>query len=168
MSKFTELNALERWFKVNGGYLHPAVHLAQDGSHGVHLRASEAVESGTHLITVPHSISLSYLNALVDERESIWKTLSQKLPPEVVGWFYLAHQYVHRERSFWKPYLDTLLAPETGIGTPFSFDDEDLRWLYGTDLYHSFERRKEVWEGHWKVGIDAMGKAGMATEQFTW
>ncbi|KAK4987279.1 hypothetical protein LTR50_004705 [Elasticomyces elasticus] len=175
MSKSAELHALEEWFKANGGYLHPAVHLAEDESHGVHLRASEAVESGTHLITVPHSISLSYLNALVDEREvlcdereTIWKTLSQKLPPEVVGWFYLAHQYVHKQRSFWKPYLDTLPAPETGIGTPFSFDDGDLRWLHGTDLYHSFERRKEVWEGHWKVGIDVIGKAGMATEQFTW
>jgi len=87
---------------------------------------------------------------------------------EALGFFYLMAQYLNKERSFWKPYLDTLPTPEQGFNSPFWFDDDDLKWLEGTDLHPSFLGRKEAWQRYWRQDTKVMAKHGMNTDRYTW
>ena len=162
------MDVLERWFRDNGGYMHPAVHLARDDEHGGHIRTSSDLAPATHIMTVPYSLTLSCLNAMVDDRFPVFKESADSFTVEALGFFYLMTQCIHRDTSFWKPYLDTLPTPEEGFSTPFWFEDEELRWLEGTDLHPSFLARQEVWKRYWEDGMEVLRRKGVDSEPYTW
>jgi len=86
-----------------------------------------------------------------------------------LGFFYLMAQYIHRERSFWRPYLDTLPSPDSDLTTPLWFDDaEDLGWLHGTDVLHTMLARREVYERYYKDGLCTLRSSGVDTTPYTW
>lgn len=162
------MDKLEQWFKSNGGYLHPNVHLATSITQGSHFRTNAALDTNTPILTVPHSLSLSNLNAQVDDALPVFKKHAGVFTVEALSFFYLMSQWICGEMSFWKPYLDTLPRPEEGFGTPFWFDETDLLWLEGTDVLPSFLARRDIWKNYWKEGVQVLEQAGMATEPYTW
>ncbi|KAF2720174.1 SET domain-containing protein [Polychaeton citri CBS 116435] len=164
-----QFDGLLQWLCENGGYLHPNVQVAADEDNGVHWRATANIQPDTTLSVVPHSLALSYLNALVDDAHPALKSAKKKLCVENIGFFYLMTQYLAREKSFWKPYLDTLPQPDTGFTTPLWFDDpDDTAWLDGTDVYHSSLGRRKVYERYWHEGVALLSQAGIDTEPYTW
>ena len=168
VASVSDMNELQEFLRENGGYLHPFTRLVEDDEYGVHLQAVEDLEAETHLLTSPHSTSLSCLNAMVDDAYPVFKNNATAFTVEALGFFYLMTQWIDRERSFWKPYLDTLPSPEEGFGTPSFFNDEDLKWLEGTDLHSSFVSRQLVWQKYWRQGVAVLKRHGVDTEPYTW
>lgn len=170
MMQLTEQNmdALEWWFTDNGGFFHPSVVLASDALHGTHFRAQGPIQPGTHVLTVPHHLALSHLNALVDDDFPVFKTHAKAFTVEALTFFYLMAQWINKEKSFWEPYLDNLPTPEQGFGTPLWFDEEDRKWLEGTDLHFSLLKREEIWQQYWRDGVDVLKSTGMDTSEYTW
>ncbi|KAK5746070.1 hypothetical protein LTS12_022884 [Elasticomyces elasticus] len=161
--------ALEQWFRDHGGYLNPAVHIAHSSEAGYRWQAKTALVEGTRVTTVPHSLALCYLNALVDEALPFFRNRRHEFPVENLGFFYLMAQYIHRERSFWKAYIETLPSLESELTTPLWFDNaEDLAWLEGTDVLHTMLARRKVYEQYYSDGIASLHSAGVDTTPYTW
>lgn len=170
MASTKPVSKLEDWLRSQpGGYLHPNVHIVDDSSAGVHWRASGPVEPGTKLATVPHSIALSYLNALADDEYSVFKQKRNAFKIEAIGFFYLALQFLNRSTSFWKPYLEALPQPEEQHTTPLWFDTpEDEAWLADTDALFTTKKLKAIYEDQYQSGIAILRAAGIDTEPITW
>ncbi|KAI5254280.1 SET domain-containing protein [Aureobasidium subglaciale] len=162
------MDAFENWFRNNGGYLHPAVHLAHDEDQGSHFRATAVIEPGTHVLTVPHSLSMSNLNAQVDDDFPVFRTHAKEFTVEGLSFFYLMAQWLKKDKSFWKPYLDILPTPEQGFETPIFYDEEDRKWLEGTDLHPTLLGREAAWKRYWEDGVQVMKSAGMDVTEYTW
>lgn len=162
------MEELLTWLTSNGGHLHPSSRLLKTPEKGCHLEAAEGLPSGTLIVHVPHSLVMSCLNAMVDDSLPVLKANADSFKVEALGVFYLMSQWLQRDTSFWKPYLNILNDPETGFNTPFWFDERDLLWLEGTDLLTSFEARQETWKGYWRDGTAILAAEGMDVSQYTW
>jgi len=165
-----EMESLENWLRDNGGYLHPNVKISVNAEAGVHWRATAPLDPGTTVSVVPHSLALSYLNALVDDAVPVFAQRRADFGGvENIGFFYLMAQYVNREKSFWTPYVKCLPQPEDEFTTPLWFDEpDDLAWLEGTDALHTMLGRKAVYEGHHRTGVAILEQAGIDTGAYTW
>lgn len=163
-----KMEALEKWFRDNGGYLHPSVHLSYDQELGAHFRTSSDVPAGTHIITVPHHLALSNLNAQVDDAFPVFKTRAKSFTVEALTFFYLMAQWINKETSFWKPYLESLPPPDQGYETPLWFDEEDRKWLEGTDLQPTSLAREAIWQKYWQDGVEVLKSAGVDVAPYTW
>lgn len=164
----TKIEVLEKWFRDNGGYLHPAVHIAYDEQLGAHFRATSDVPAGTRILTVPHHLALSNLNAQADDAFPVFQKQAKSFTVEALSFFYLCAQYINKEASFWRPYLDTLPSPEQGYETPLWFDEEDRKWLEGTDLQPTSLARQAVWQQYWRDGVKVLASAGLDVAPYTW
>lgn len=162
------MDVLEKWFRDNGGYLHPSIQLAQDAEHGSHFRATASIELGSHVLTVPHSLAMSNLNAQVDDDFPVFRTHAQQFTVQSLGFFYLMAQWLNKDKSFWKPYLDILPSPEGGFETPMFYGEDDRQWLEGTDLHASVLGRDAAWKKYWEDGVEVMKSAGMDVTDYTW
>ncbi|GAM87928.1 hypothetical protein ANO11243_059560 [Dothideomycetidae sp. 11243] len=162
------MEELLAWLQSHGGYLHKSTRLARDGQKGCHLQAQEDLPSGTLIVHVPHTLVLSCLNAMVDDSLPALKSNADSFSVEALGVFYLMAQWLRRDTSFWKPYLEILNSPETGFNTPFWFSENDLVWLQGTDLLTSFEMRRDKWQTYWRDGTAILYADGMDVSQYTW
>lgn len=160
---------LKRWFHSNGGRLHENVEIVHNQTSGVHLRAIAPCSPGTTIVCVPHALSLSYLNALVDDALPVFREQRDKFKVEAIGFFYLMIQYVSRRTSFWKSYFDTLPSPDELLSQPlFSREAEDVIWLQGTDVWHTVSARKEIYGKYYNDGISILEEAGVDVEPLTW
>lgn len=166
MASAPQLASLRQWLLDNGGSINSNLSLQWNESSGVHCRAASAVDPASRVCTIPHSLALSSLNALVDDDFTVFRR--RGLAPEAIGYFYLMNQYINRDKSFWKPYLDTLPGPETEHHTPFWFSDEDLAWLEDTDVLHTTKARQEIHKAHYKKGLAMLDRANLNTEPYTW
>jgi len=172
MNTHNSTKPLKDWFIANGGHFHKDVRLSHSDSLGLHLRASEYIPPGSGIASAPHSLALSYLNALVDFRYPVFREQRQRFKYEAIGFWYLALQYLDRKRSFWGPYLETLLSPEVagkeGTQPMFWEREEDVRWLMGTDVWHTVSARKEVYWEYYNDGLAILKSAGMDVKPLTW
>lgn len=170
MSSSKPVSALEDWLKSQpGGYLHPNVHVVDDENAGVHWRPSGPVEPNVRIVTVPHSVALSYLNALADPSYPVFSKNRKAFKIEAIGFFYLMLQYVNRSTSFWKPYLETLPQPEEQHTTTLWFDDpEDEACLADTDALFTGKKLKAIYEQQYASGIAILRDAGVDTQPLTW
>lgn len=169
MATTSATEALESWLRSNGAYIHPQVSIHQDATSGVHLRATGDIAPASLLGSAPHSLALSYLNAVVDDDFPVFKQHRHRFKIEAIGFFYLIAQYINRGRSFWKPYLDTLPNPDGELTQPLFFEDEnDVAWLDGTDVWHTVAARKDVYGGYYADGIAGLKEAGTDTQPYTW
>lgn len=96
--------------------------------------------------------------------------MAASLPPEPVGWFFLVHEYLASNFSFWKPYIDTLPAPGVAerLGTLVYFDAGDLEWLGGTNLLAAHWERTRAWQTYWRDGLEILKKFDWPVERYTW
>ncbi|KAF2163275.1 hypothetical protein M409DRAFT_68568 [Zasmidium cellare ATCC 36951] len=161
-----QLATLRQWLEDNGGQLHAGIALDSSQQAGVHLRAILDLAPETRICTVPNALALSSLNALVDDDFTVFR--HRGLPVEGIGYFYLMYQYIRKEQSFWKPYLDTLPGPDVDHGTPVWFDEPDTQWLAETDVLHTSHVRLENYQNIYNQGIAALQGANIDTEPYTW
>lgn len=163
-----KIHVLQAWLREHGGYLHDSVTIAHNPEDGLHMRAIGEVLRDVPVISVPISLTLSPLNAMVDDELPAFRDNAHSFTIEALGFFYLMSQYIHKEHSFWKPYLDLLPEPDNNLNTPFWFDKADLQWLHETDVAHSHIERENVWRAYWTDGIRVLARAGVDTMPYTW
>lgn len=162
------MDNLLKWLLDHGGYMHKSTQLLKDGEKGCHLEAAQDLTNGTLIVHVPHSLVLSCLNAMVDDSLPVLKANADSFSVEALGVFYLMSQWLQKDTSFWKPYLEILNSPEEGFSTPSFFDEDDLVWLRGTDLLTSYESRRETWQRYWREGTAILAAGGMDVSAYTW
>lgn len=167
MSNEDHIAALRGWLLEQNGFLHESVKISSDDEHGLHLCATNDIPCSTKLIDIPHSLTLSCLNAMVDDAHPEFRDHADEFTVEALGFFYLASQYIDIETSFWRPYLKCLPTPES-LNTPFWFEDHDLQWLRGTDVHQAFIDREKIWRKYWEDGLEVMRRAGVNTKPYTW
>lgn len=118
---------------------------------------------------MPHSIALSYLNALADDNYPVFKKHRNDLRIETIGYLYLALQYLQRSKSFWKPYLDTLPGPAEVRTTPLWIDEaSDEVWLADTDALFTMKQRRAIYEQQYEKGVRILQNAGIDVDGLTW
>jgi len=121
------------------------------------------------IITIPHSIALSYLNALADVQYPVLKQHRKDLRIETIGYLYLALQYLQRSKSFWKPYLDMLPSPDDRHTTPLWIDDAANEiWLADTDDLYTMKQRRAIYEEQYDKGVGILRNAGIDVKDLTW
>jgi len=163
-----KLAALETWFRENDGYLNPSVHISYSEDVGAHFRTVSEVPAGTRILTVPHHLAISNLNAQVDDAFPVFGTRAKDFTVEALTFFYLASQWIHKETSFWRTYLETLPSPDQGYETPLWFDEEDMKWLEGTDLHPTSIAREAIWRKYWQEGLEVLQSADVDVTPYTW
>lgn len=167
---------LEAWFRTQGGNLHPNISITSSAlancthsSSGVHFCANGLIQPGEELASAPASITLSYLNALADDKYPIFQQQRHRFKVEAIGFWYLMIQYANRNQSFWKPYLDALPCPDSDLTQPLFFEDQDdIAYLGGTDAWYTAEARKEVYQQYYRDGLQILKEAGIDVEPYTW
>lgn len=164
---------LEEFLRDHDARLHPSICIAENHTSGLHWRAKDAIEPGCNIVSCPHTLSLSYLNALVDEDWPVFKQCRQRLNPdyevEAISFFYLMIQYANRETSFWKPYLDALPEPDSEHTQPLFYEDaEDIAWLQGTDVWHTNETRIKRYRAIFEDGKSVLEAAACDVSWCTW
>jgi len=141
---------LVEWAQHHGARLHPSLEVYHDDVTKFSLRVkhSEApLQPGFDAIHCPFSVTLSYLNALVDGpfssasstregRTAAFPTrFKSSLPPHVIGRFYLIQQYLRGDDSFWHAYIASLPRPEhiNSWALPAFWSEDDAYFLEGTN-----------------------------------
>lgn len=169
MTTTVQTHGLEHFLGLNNAFLHPSLTVADSEEAGVHLHAHAPLPTESTLVSVPHTLALSYLNALVDDDWPVFKKQRHRFKVEAIGFWYLCAQYLHREDSFWEDYLSSLPSPKSELTQPLFFEDEDdVAWLKGTDVWHTHLQRTEVHRGYYDEGIEVLRGAGVDVQHFTW
>ncbi|KAF4554924.1 SET domain-containing protein 1 [Elsinoe fawcettii] len=162
------MDELKAWLLTNNGSLHPSTELGSDEKRGNYMVAKEDIPDGERIMTVPHSLFLSCLNAMVDDSLPVLKANADSFTVEALGVLYLMSQWLNKEKSFWKPFLEILPTPDQGFNTPFWFDEDDLRWLEGTDLSKTFKDLEAGWQKYWRDDTKILAEGGMDVSGYTW
>lgn len=168
-----KIRDLEDFLQTHGGHLHPEISIAENETAGLHWRAKKDIEPGSTIISTPHTLAFSYLNALVDEEWPVFKNCREQFRPdfavEAITFFYLMVQYHNRANSFWRPYLNALPGPEEEHTQPLFFeDDQDRAWLEHTDVWHTNLTRTERYRQMYEDGKAVLQKAGCDQSYLTW
>jgi hypothetical protein len=109
--------------------------------------------------------------------ESVCSELVDNLEIDMstIAILFLVEQRLKGRDSFWFPYIQ-LLPTETEMSTPLWFNDEELAYLKGTNLFSNDIPREQTSIGlreglhreQWELGIAELENAGEPTEEFTW
>ena len=165
--------ALNDFLQSNGARLHPDISIAENEASGLYWHADEDIEPGSTIISVPHKLSLSYLNAMVDEDWPVFKRYRDRFEPkdaiETITFFYLMIQYIHRDKSFWKAYLEALPQPEGYHLQPLFYDDpKDQAWLQGTDVWFTNMTRVQRYQKMFEDGKAIFQEAACDDSRYDW
>ncbi|KAK4197367.1 hypothetical protein QBC40DRAFT_232234 [Triangularia verruculosa] len=143
---------LQRWATSRGATLHPSLEVYEDDTTGFSLRvkpsANEGLAPGFCAVSCHATITLSYINALVDgpidisaEAEQLEPAFPPQFmalnPPHVIGRFFLVKEYLKGEKSYWWPYISTLPQPDR-INTwalPAVWPEDDIECLEETNAH---------------------------------
>ncbi|KAG6015279.1 hypothetical protein E4U41_004655 [Claviceps citrina] len=141
---------LVEWAVSYGATLHPLVEVYRDARTGLSFRvkpwASGAVQPYEPIVQLPTSLTLSYLNAVVEDQQQqqhaadapFHTEILTKAPPHVVGRLFLIREYLRGRASFWWPYIQALPQPgqdnrRAWALAPF-WDPEEAELLDGTNV----------------------------------
>nr|XP_015895374.2 actin-histidine N-methyltransferase [Ziziphus jujuba var. spinosa] len=134
---------LIKWVRREGGFVHPAVRIAQDTSNGLGLLASEEIPKGSDLIALPDQIPLRFTPLESDGGDglhSVLIDLARQVPEEL--WSMKLGLKLLQERanvgSYWWPYISNL--PET-YTVPIFFHGEDIKNLQYAPLLYQVNKR---------------------------
>lgn len=132
---------LIKWVRREGGFVHQAIKISQDGTNGLGLIASHDIPKGSQLIVLPDNIPLKFgAGDGVDEAHSVLVKLAQNIPDEL--WAMKLGLKLLQERarvnSFWWPYISNL--PQT-YSVPIFFQGEDIKNLQYAPLLYQVNRR---------------------------
>lgn len=146
------IDKLLAWAQHHGATLHPSLQVYHDDVTKFSLRVrpdvAAGLEPGFTAVSCPLSLTLSYLNALVDgplvllspsghHAPAFPARFMTSIPPHVIGRFFLMQQYLRGPNSFWSPYISALPQPEqvNSWALPPFWPDDDIAFLGGTNAY---------------------------------
>ncbi|KAH0728858.1 hypothetical protein KY290_004424 [Solanum tuberosum] len=133
---------LIKWVKIEGGFVHKSIKIAQGDSFGLGLVASEDIPKGSDLIALPQHIPLKFggSSSEPENSHSALIKLAQHVPEEL--WAMKLGLKLLQERarkgSFWWPYISNL--PET-YSVPIFFPGEDIKNLQYAPLLYQVNKR---------------------------
>ncbi|KAJ8133604.1 hypothetical protein O1611_g17 [Lasiodiplodia mahajangana] len=186
MEPLSRGHELTQWFGRNGGYLSQAIemrHSLEDGYH--YVARKRPIGPKESVCRCPFGLTLSHLNVMPVSppgirNYSVGSACSKLVGnPEIerhtVSIFFLAEQRMRGEDSFWSPYI-RVLPLENEMATPLWFNDEEMAYLKGTNLFSNSTPREEtsigLQEGHfraqWHLGVAELKRAGEPADNFTW
>ena len=173
-----DLQALRAWTISNGGTCHPDTEFALDSEAGSFLRVksdSRGIPPKSTAITCPHSLTISHLNALdVFPFQCHGPTFPQSFIKHAsihtIDVFFLCQQYLLGKKSYWWPYIRTLPGPvdREALKTPLWYNEEDRKWLSGTNMEKGYMDREKEWKERWREGIELLKIASWDTTGYTW
>jgi hypothetical protein len=186
MESSSKINELTQWFAENGGYLHEAIEIVHGVEYGHHCVAkSRPIEPKETVCRCPFSVTLSHLNVTQASPagirncsvESVCSKLADntKLDRSTVAVFFLVEQRLKGRDSFWFPYIQ-LLPTEDEMTTPLWFENQELAYLKGTNLFSndtppeqtSIGLQRGLYKEQWNLGIAELKNAGEPADDFTW
>ncbi|KAF7090897.1 hypothetical protein CFC21_093576 [Triticum aestivum] len=133
---------LLRWVQREGGFVHPALRVADHPEYGLGVSATAAdgiIPPGAVLIDLPGRIPLR-LRRPADAADALLMQLADRVPEEL--WSMRLGLRLLQERtksdSFWWPYIANL--PET-FTVPIFFPGEDIKNLQYAPLLHQINKR---------------------------
>ncbi|KAM3225250.1 hypothetical protein ACQJBY_058163 [Aegilops geniculata] len=133
---------LLRWVQREGGFVHPALRVADHPEYGLGVSATAAdgvIPPGDVLIDLPGRIPLR-LRRPADAADALLMQLADRVPEEL--WAMRLGLRLLQERtksdSFWWPYIANL--PET-FTVPIFFPGEDIKNLQYAPLLHQINKR---------------------------
>ncbi|KAM5350466.1 hypothetical protein ACJ41O_006971 [Fusarium nematophilum] len=140
MDSSQRIEALVTWATSHGAHLNPSIQVVSLPQTGLSFCATNATASNDTIVSIPSSLTFSYLNALPggdrgDPRPFPASFLAQT-PPHVVARFLLAKHFLLGYKSFWGPYIQALPQPEDedSWSLPQFWPDEDAELFDGTNL----------------------------------
>lgn len=152
--KFSELtDRLTSWATSHGAHIHPSVSIVATEKHGLSFQvgsSSTATQPGDTIISLPSSLTLSYLDAL-HGRTSFPEKFIAQTPPHVVGRFVLIEQYLIGEESFWAPYVGLLPQPD-GLewALPPFWPSDEVDLFEGTNVEVGIARIRDTAKREWE------------------
>ncbi|KAF5023883.1 hypothetical protein F66182_4042 [Fusarium sp. NRRL 66182] len=131
-------SALVKWATSHGAHLNPSVQVSHLPETGLSFRATANTWPSDTIVSIPSSLTLSYLNTLPgrhDHRPFPAGFLS-KTPPHVIGRFVLVKHLLLGEESFWVPYIQALPQPDDpdAWSLPPFWPDDDAELFEGTNI----------------------------------
>jgi len=172
-----KIDVLLKWFKDNGGTVHPSLSLEYNDTDGYHFMATQDISASTEASCTPVcrcllQLTLSHLNirSSVPSRVadfaagSVTTKLVGKVSPRSLGYVFLAEQRLKGKESFWAPYIDTL-PKDNQMCTPLWFEKDDLKWLLGTTMHSSEEPGKSAVEGRRNMWMREFAEVSKAFEE---
>ncbi|KAK2001715.1 SET domain-containing protein [Colletotrichum falcatum] len=182
------MEELVRWATSHGAALHPSVEVYNDPGTGNSFRASPAgpgVNPGETVVTCPMHLTLSYLNATATPSPGFHHDAAAaaaagpsgplppaflaSVPPHVAGRFFLIHQYLLGEASFWYPYISTLPRPEhlqSWILPPL-WPSDDVELLDDTNAHVAVAETKARLKAEFKHALAALAAAAADARRYT-
>lgn len=149
MDAARRIEVLVDWAAKHGAQLHPSVEVYQDPTTGLSFRVKPDAEANLEpyelIVSLPTSLTLSYLSALSDDGPRPFpKALIEHAPPHVTGRLFLIKEYLKGEESFWWPYIQALPQPHNrGAWTlPPFWPDHEAELLDGTNVEVGIEKIK--------------------------
>ncbi|KAJ4845844.1 hypothetical protein Tsubulata_030820 [Turnera subulata] len=135
---------LIKWVRLEGGFVHQAIKISNDGTTGLGLVASQDIPKGSPLIALPDHIPLKF-GPIADDGappqvHPVLINLADQVPEEL--WAMKLGLKLLQERakvgSFWWPYISNL--PQT-YSVPIFFPGEDIKNLQYAPLLHQVNKR---------------------------
>ncbi|KJZ77280.1 hypothetical protein HIM_03601 [Hirsutella minnesotensis 3608] len=144
------IQTLVDWATSHGATLHPSVDVYHDAHTGLSFRvkpdACAPLEPYEPVVSLPTSLTLSYLNAVVPRAKNSQACLPESFlraaSPHVVGRILLIQEYLRGKDSFWWPYLQALPQPHDTNAwalAPF-WPAEEAELLEGTNVEVGIEK----------------------------
>ena len=159
---------LLEWFQSQDGRLHPDVTIAEDPENGLHFRARMDVPPGD-ICTCPTNLSISILNVLKSNSlaSKLVNHRDKNITIQTISYVFLAEQRLHASRSFWSPYIESLPKEDT-LMLPIYYNDDDMKWLEGTNLSRAVGERLQQWREDWHKACDVLERQGIHDAKITW
>ena len=156
----------ESWFRANGGYLHPSVEIASGDDHGnfVRVKKDQVLLPGSLVVSCPHQLTISSTTVNQYHFPDVFSTFT----PHVAIRLFLMKQRLLKDQSPWWPYINSL---PLSFSTPLWYDDEDLKWLRGTNLGNAKGIREDAWRQEYEQAMQSLFADGLVSEEkhlWTW
>ncbi|KAL6831947.1 hypothetical protein V8C40DRAFT_161374 [Trichoderma camerunense] len=142
------ISLLLNWASSHNALLHPSAQIYDDPDTGLSFRVNPSSTSSIPpyepIVSLPTSLSLSYLNAL-QPTPAFPSDFLSKTRPHVVGRLFLIKELLKGQESFWYPYIQALPQPEDfdDWALPPFWPEEEAELLEGTNVEIGLEKIRE-------------------------
>ncbi|KAL7785834.1 hypothetical protein V8C37DRAFT_313291 [Trichoderma ceciliae] len=133
------ISILLDWSASHQAILHPSAQVYDDPHFGLSLRvrpdSASIISAYEPIVSLPTSLSLSYINA-IQPTPAFPDDFLSKTRPHVIGRLFLIKELLKGEESFWFPYIQALPQPEDvdDWALPPFWPEEEAELLEGTNL----------------------------------
>jgi len=129
---------LVQWATSNGATINPSVQVSYLPETGLSFCATASTSPFDTIVSIPSSLTLSYLNTLPgrDDPKPFTSKFLAQTPPHVIGRFVLIKHFLLKGESFWTPYIQALPQPNDvdSWSLPPFWPDEDAELFEGTNI----------------------------------